>query len=224
MKKSIVIARYKENIEWLLDISPDINIYIYNKSEAVPEFILNKSNIHYEFLEDIGLNEYVYFYHIVKYYNELDGYIYFTQANFTDHSVDFLNKIEKNILGGLSDFNLITTIFGDNIGNYYKHINHKYDQNCSYEDVKGKIFLDPWNNQEAIDNINYVIDLLPELNIKKENWIFNADGLYGASSDALKKIDINTFKKCLNSFHDKPPHINMLSYAFERLNKFIILK
>lgn len=222
--KTFIINRYKENIEWVLNIPKNINIYVYNKSDTVPDYILDQSNIHYEFLDDIGLAEYAYFYHIVKHYDNLYGNLYFTQADFTDHSIDYLSKVDNNMLGGLSDFNIITTIFGENQGTYHKHINHKYDGGCCYNDVKDKIFLDPWNDQEAIDNINYIINLLPELNIKKENWIFNANGLYGANADNLKQIHLDTFKKCLNAFHNKPSTINMVPYAFERLNKFIILK
>lgn len=224
MNKSIIIAHYKENIEWILNIPTNINIYVYNKSGSIPEFILNRQNIYYEFLDNIGNEQHTYFYHIIKYYNNLDGNLYFTQGNFAEHSFNFLDKIENNVLGGLSDINLITTVFGNNEGNYHRHINHKYDQSLSYEYVKDKIFIDPWNNEEAINNINYIIDILPELNIKKENWIFNANGLYGNSYNNLKKIDLDTFKKCYRSFYDKPKHINMLEFAFERLNQFIILK
>ena len=70
--------------------------------------------------------------------------------------------------------------------------------------------------------MDYIIDQLPELHIKKENWIYNANGLYSTTGERIKELDISTYKKCIDLFKD--PYLDMAEYAFERINKFIILR
>lgn len=222
MKKSLIVAHYNENLNWLTNIPKDIKIYLYTKGNS--DINLYSENIEIIKLENIGNEQHTYFYHINKNYNNLEDIMYFIQAGFEEHSHDLLNKIMNSETGGMSDINLITTVYGQ-VGNlnYHKHINHKYTDTFTYENVKDKIFIDPWNNNDAYDNINYIIDQLPELNIPKENWIFNANGMYGVTKIEIHKKDINIYNKCYNMFYTKPNNINMLEYAFERLNKFIIL-
>lgn len=64
--------------------------------------------------------------------------------------------------------------------------------------------------------------VIPELNIKKENWIYNANGLYSSTREKIQKIPKSVYDKCLSIFYDN--NINMTEYAFERLQKFILLK
>ena len=220
MKKSIVVSHYKENLDWVRKIDTNIKIYLYTKGpDDISEYI--SDNIEIFYLENKGKEQQTYFYHIVNNYDGLEDIIYFTQANPFEHSSDFLSNIDNDVVGPMSDFNLITTVFGDVDRSIYKtHINHKYD-NIDINTIKGNIFIDPWNNDDAIRNINYIIDNLPDLNIKKENWIFNANGLYSVSKDNLLKFNIEIYKKCLSLFDDDS--MNMLEFAFERLNKFILL-
>lgn len=220
MKKSIVISHYNESLDWISDIDPTIKVYLYSKgSTDISKYKSNNVDIFY--LENKGKEQQTYFYHIVNNYNTLEDIVYFTQANPFDHSSDFIYNVNEGVSGPMSDFNLITTVYGSvDVTKYKKHINHKYD-NVTPNNIKGNIFIDPWNNEDAIKNINYIIDSLPELNIKKENWVFNANGLYSVTKSNLLKFSIDIYKKCLSLFDNDD--MNMIEFAFERVNNFILL-
>lgn len=222
MSKSIIVAHYNENLDWLYDIDKEIKIYLYTKSDTIPN--INADNIIVEQLENIGNEGQSYFYHIVKYYNDLTDLIYFTQADYTEHSHNFIEKINNNYVGGLSDINLITTVYGNvDSSIYHKHINHKYSNNFTYKDVENKIFIDPWNDKEAAANINFVIDNLPELKFEKTNWVFNANGMYAVTKERLRQFDFNFYNKCEQMFKNKPEELKMIGFAFERINQMIFL-
>lgn len=216
MKRTIIAAHYNENIEWMTAIPEDVNVHLYTKSDIeIPKKISDLSNFKFYRLENIGNEGHTYLTHIVKNYESLEGLLYFIQADPHEHCTDFIQKLEENFIGGISDFNLITTVYGINSESYDKHINHKYD-NIKPEDIKNKIFSDPWNDAEAADNINYVIDRLPDINKQKKNWIFNANGLYSVRSNVIKERNIEFYKMCLDMFSENESP-SMLAFAFERI-------
>lgn len=219
MKKSIVIAHYNEDLEWLKNIK-DTKIYLYTKGNSD---INPAENIIIEILDNIGNEQHTYLYHIVNHYKKLDDVIFFTQANPFEHCHDFFKKLENNYIGGLSDFNLITTIYGEvDRSIYKKHINHKYS-NIGTDSILGNVFIDPWNDHNAINNLEFLISELHELGIKRENWIFNANGMYSATKEKLNTFNLDFYSKCLDTFKTPDTRLNMLAFAFERLSKFIYL-
>jgi hypothetical protein len=222
MSKSLVISHYNEDLSWLTDVDKDILIFLYTKSGVVPH--IESENIKIEMLENIGKEQQTYFYHIVNNYDNLTDYVYFSQAKFDDHSHDFMDKLNNNFIGGLSDFNLITTVYGPiNTSMYHRHINHKYDGGLNYQSISDKVFIDPWNDSEALANIDYIFDNLPELDFDKQNWVFNANGMYGTTKEKIKNFNLDFYKKCENFFRTKPDSLNMLEFAFERINQIIFL-
>jgi len=222
MIKSIVISHYNEDIEWISNIDKSIRIYLYTKGSQDLSFFNKIENIKIYNLQNVGKEQQTYFYHIVNNYNSLEDLMYFIQANPFEHCIDFLDKLNNNFIGPLSDFNLITSIYGQPDETKYKrHIDHKYG-NALPSDIIGNIFIDPWNEDVSLYTINYIIDVIPELNIKKENWIYNANGLYSSTREKIQKIPKSVYDKCLSIFYDS--NINMTEYAFERLQKFILLK
>ena len=222
MSKSLVISHYNEDLSWLAGIDKDISIFLYTKSGIMPD--IHSENIKIEMLENIGKEQQTYFHHILNNYNNLTDYVYFSQAKFDDHSHNFIDKLNNNFVGGLSDFNLITTVYGPvDSSLYHTHINHKYSGDFNYHSIAGKVFIDPWNDSEASANINYIFDNLPELNFDKENWIFNANGMYGTTKEKIKHFNLDFYKKCENLFRNKPNNLNMLEFAFERINQLILL-
>ena len=224
MEKSIVIARYNENIDWLENIEEDINIFLYQKgNQEIPNFLKKRNNLHIEKLNKIGNEQHTYFYHIVNNYNLLDDLIFFIQANPFEHCINFSEKLKNNTIGGLSDFNLTTSIFGTYDKSLNVHINHKYD-NLSPDQIIGKVFIDPWNNQDANLNIKYILNFLNELNFNNEDWVFNANGLYSIKKEDIHHFDIDFYNKCLEIFDKSKHNINMAEYAFERISKFIFYK
>jgi hypothetical protein len=224
IQKSIVVAHYKEDISWLDRISDSVKIYIYCKGDILKckEFE-GRSNFKIETLKNIGNEGQTYFHHIVNNYETLEDIVYFIQADPHEHSINFMEKLNNNFIGGISDFNLITSLYGTPVGDYHAHINHKYE-NISHNEITGKIFIDPWNDKDACDNINFAIDSLAELNIKKENWVYNANGLYAVDRDSIKKFNLDFYKKCLSLFDEKATGLNMMAFAFERIIPGFIFK
>lgn len=83
----LVVARYKENIEWLNQIQLDINhIYIYNKF-----FDTNHS------LPNLGREGHTYLHHIIKNYDNLADYTIFCQGDPVFHQKDFIQQVNSFI-------------------------------------------------------------------------------------------------------------------------------
>ena len=90
MKTEIVVARYKENLDWLKKIkkSKDIKITVYNKG---PDDI----SINAIKLPNIGRESHTYLYHIINNYDNLADQTIFCQGDSIFHSPDFLDLINK---------------------------------------------------------------------------------------------------------------------------------
>jgi len=108
----IVVARYNENIEWLIPFK-DITI-VYNKGNK--DLVLNKfDTIH---LENIGREGHTYLYHIINNYDNLANKTIFFQGKIDDHKIldieDYFNDME----GFIGKFKLFKA---DDLKNYIKH-------------------------------------------------------------------------------------------------------
>lgn len=90
MKTEIVVARYKENLDWLKKIkkSKDIKITIYNKGPDDIDFPFVP-------LPNIGRESHTYLYHIINNYDNLADQTIFCQGDPISHSPDFINLINK---------------------------------------------------------------------------------------------------------------------------------
>jgi len=95
MKTEIVVARYKENLDWLKKIkkSKDIKITIYNKGPDDIENIPSSTSIIK--LPNIGRESHTYLYHIINNYDNLADQTIFCQGDSIFHSPDFLDLINK---------------------------------------------------------------------------------------------------------------------------------
>lgn len=94
----IVVARYKENLDWVKKVPSFFNVKIYNKYEG--------ENL----LPNVGRESHTYLHHIVKNYDNLPEFTVFVQGNPLEHSKDFFNLLNKkeildshNFYVGLSD-------------------------------------------------------------------------------------------------------------------------
>lgn len=81
MKKTIVVARYKEDMKWLSNIPPDINKSIIQKGEH---------------LENKGREPSSFIYYILEHYDTLEGTYYFVQGNPFDHCPDLRFQLLNN--------------------------------------------------------------------------------------------------------------------------------
>lgn len=83
MSVDVVVARYKENIDWLETLPQAYKIWIYNKGE---NNIIKKNYILNE-LPNVGRESHTYIYHIVSNYDNIDvnGVTVFCQGRIKDH-------------------------------------------------------------------------------------------------------------------------------------------
>ena len=119
MTKEVVVAYYKENIEWLENVK-DYKITIYNKSHIdIPNTIK---------LENVGREMNTYFHHIIENYDNLSDVIFFTQGNPLDHVsnyIEILNGYPQTLsnsvlsIGDAHFFSDIITFICDMYGNPY---------------------------------------------------------------------------------------------------------
>ena len=119
MTKEIVVAYYRENIEWLENVK-DYKITIYNKSHIdIPNTIK---------LENVGREMNTYFHHIIENYDNLSDVIFFTQGNPLDHVsnyIEILNGYPQTLsnsvlsIGDAHFFSDIITFICDMYGNPY---------------------------------------------------------------------------------------------------------
>jgi hypothetical protein len=112
MENQIVIARYNEDIKYLLKYS-NISI-VYNKGDDnIP------LNFNYINLPNIGRESHTYLYHIIKNYDNLANKTLFIQGNINDHKLFPLNDYlynENDFVGNKSKHHI----------NFLKnHIDHK---------------------------------------------------------------------------------------------------
>lgn len=86
--RSIIIAKYKEDINWIKDIPSGWNIHIYDKDNNM--------------FNAPGREAHTYFKFIVDNYDTLEGDYIFCQANPFDHCPTFLNEIYLGAISGKS--------------------------------------------------------------------------------------------------------------------------
>jgi hypothetical protein len=97
---TLVLSRYKENIEWLQSLKNDsLEILVYNK------FYKSESN----YLPNVGREGHTYLYHIINNYNKLSEYTVFCQGHPFDHYPNFIDLI--NDYRSLIDNNLLVSGF-----------------------------------------------------------------------------------------------------------------
>lgn len=79
MKKQLVIARYKENLDWVKDIAFVDDVVIYNKGDEIVDCDLKKHTIIQ--LSNVGREAHTYLFHIIENYYNLEDTIIFSQGD-----------------------------------------------------------------------------------------------------------------------------------------------
>lgn len=170
MTNGLIVARYKENIGWLNDVSDLFDkIYIYNKSGDDNKHECLKglkciSKIEYIELENVGREGHTYLWHILNKRDELEDKLIFTQAEPFDH------LIKRQI--ATVDF------FKNKIINYFK-------SDGDFEGFGGKHYI-WWVGLGGKRN-----DILKDLHGKLfknefiEDYKFNNGGIFGVTKDAI---------------------------------------
>jgi len=92
MKICIVVARYKENLEWVKKFSqPNVEIIVYNKGPTL------NNGLNEIALRNIGKEGHTYYKHICDNYDNLSDHVVFLQGNPFDHSPNLINNLNKYI-------------------------------------------------------------------------------------------------------------------------------
>jgi len=90
---SIVIARYKEDISWVLEIPPNFEIFLYNKGDQISDPRLLKRINHLIARPNVGRESETYLFHMINNLAAGNGFTVFAQGDPFEHSPDFLRLL-----------------------------------------------------------------------------------------------------------------------------------
>jgi hypothetical protein len=90
----VVIARYSENLDWIVEIPADFEIYIYNKGPQIKSSRVIARAQHIMERQNVGREAESYLWH-VQHHLRRDNHTVFCQGNPFEHSPDFI-EILKN--------------------------------------------------------------------------------------------------------------------------------
>lgn len=187
MQFDIVIAHYKENVEWLNDLNHDFirQVVIYNKAE---EFKFNNNRIINKTLSNIGREAHTYLTYCVEYYNNLPDFVIFLQG--TPHHginfitiIDWINSLVLNPVNHTDNFKL-------------------GDMDWFLKD--GRIY--EWAGQ--IDQSQYSIKEWAKIyireNLIEKNYPIFWNACFGVSQKAIKSNPLSKYEKIIvNELQDK---------------------
>jgi hypothetical protein len=175
MSYSIIVAKYKENVEWLskyIDIYP---IYLYDKSGE--KYNYNKS-INVEYLKNIGRESHTYLYHIVNNYDNLTDYVIFTQGTHIDHIKNFDSLIKPKNCYFYPYF-----IFPKK----FRISKYKGNLESNHENLNIGEWFDKYINfDDSVDKNHYKIKFGAIFTITKENILSRPKEFY---MDLLKQLE-----------------------------------
>ncbi|MDC3029607.1 DUF3431 domain-containing protein [Prochlorococcus sp. AH-716-P13] len=183
MNKSLIISRYKEDLEWLKKHN-DFEITVYNKGLKLKEDkyfkVLN--------LENVGRESHTWLYHIVNNYNSLNDINIFLQGKIDDLNCmayqnpnDYLEKIHKYGFSA-SRYGLLGPFHWDWNVNINKDIRYK-KQWQNNEISRSKIGFRKFSKQ-----------LFPEIPIFVAT---SYSGCFAVKREIIRQHDINFYKKLL---------------------------
>lgn len=207
MKYHIVIARYRENIDWINYIDTNLyDVFIYNKGTKLPN-ILNCNIIE---LENKGRETHTYLYHIINNYENLPEKIIFTQANTSDH-------VNTNFINQVNNFN----ICNDKFFYFSKDIlNIQYDSNKNKFFENGILNNKKWENYHELNSpISKVMKKLFK-DFKEEHLkiVFGTGAIYGVNKELILRNDKGFYTSCIDILNNSSNLINPdEGHVFERL-------
>ena len=230
---SLVVARYNENINWVLAYN-DIAI-IYNKGKELNLPFNNVQNI-----ENIGREGHTYLYHIINNYNNLYSKTIFTQASPFEHNnrilfgVDNYYKMldiqplgliysphipEKHILNNKIKTNYGLEYLVLEINENIDYINKYY-----FHDDGIKNIINTYKNKftkckSLVDNFLNRSNFPRSKNIYKIRFTFC--GLFSVIKQKILKYDIQVYKNLLNELTSYDNQGGENGYILERLWLYI---
>ena len=183
MDKSLIIARYNENIEWL-NKHKDLKITVYNKGESLSDNKLFKVIN----LENIGRESHTWLYHIVNNYHNLNEINIFLQGKIDDLNC-MVYKNPNDYLKGINKYGFSVSRYGL-LGPFH------WDWNINiHKDVRYK---EQWQNNEIsrskIGFRNFSKQLFPEIPLFVAT---SYSGCFAVKREIIRQHDITFYKKLL---------------------------
>ena len=184
MKKSLIIARYEEDLDWLKK-HEDFKIIVYNKGSKLPD----NNNFKVLDLENVGRESHTWLYHIVENYNNLDDINIFLQGNIRDLNCmayknpnDYIKKINKYGFAA-SRYALLGPLHWDWNVNIKNDIRYK----------------NKWDNHEisrsSIGFRNFAKKLFPEIPLFVAT---SYSGCFAVKKEIIKQNKLIFYKKLLD--------------------------
>lgn len=185
MNNHLVVAHYRENIEWIDRINANLDITIYHKGEILS----NNERFRSIFLPNIGREGHTYIRHIVDNYDNLPDWCIFSQGSPFDHVSNWIEIIS----GTEQDWmNLSHMKKRDSFGNikaYFFNTTHNVlaerlvDGGSEYPFFWNKLFL---QDSSFIDrNIDEVIFRGEIADIRSTNYSLMNDIMEGREKKAM---------------------------------------
>lgn len=187
---NVVIARYKENLDWINNMNKS-NIIIYNKSEEIIENSISRPNI--------GRDPETFLYHIIENYDNLPDYLIFLQGDPFPHSTINKDNIQVMIDEVINRGNITVTPFfcniheevwffpGLNIPQYHNFLfsgdsiiqNIYFASGCQYIVSKENILYRPKAFYRYIYNMICTTNIIDETQAHFGNNIFDITHMSG---------------------------------------------
>jgi len=196
MKYEMVVARYKENVDWLNNLSnrDNLKITVYNKFFDEENFLPNEA----------GREAHTYLYHIYTNYDSLAEYTIFTQANPFDHAPELLEAVKLMTYNNDEyDFKSFVNYFGSP---------------SLWSDIDG------YPHHPGLDLRPGIKEIFP--NSSQQQFEFYPGAIFMASKINIRKRSKDFYLKCLELSKNttwREPHGNgACGYFFERTWKYIL--
>lgn len=182
MSYKIIVARYNENIEWLIDEME--NCIIYNKG--------NKLNIKNEIiLENVGRESETYLQYIIRNYDNLPDVIVFTQAKISDHKgkddVNYLIKIKNEALYNSKSQNFIV---------HHETSHHMCCWDKEWNLINGTYYL--YHNYKNNNRVTFIEWFKSNININYPNPIqIYCNAIFSIRKEYIINKPVEYYKKLL---------------------------
>lgn len=83
----LVVARYREGVEWTRNVPRDVSVVIYDKGGDLDAASVPRARV--ERLENVGYEAHTYLHHLIEHYDRLAPLTIFCQGHPFDHAHDF---------------------------------------------------------------------------------------------------------------------------------------
>ena len=209
MKKSIIVSRFNEDINWLEDLKDFKKIIIYNKGKT----LRNYANFQIINLDNVGRESHTWIYHIVKNYNNLDDISIFLQGRIDDLGcMAFLDP--NDYLVNINKFGYSASRYGL-LGPLHWGWNVGIEKNIKY--------LDAWKSKDIsrskIGFRAFSKNLFPDIPFFTAT---SYGGCFAVKKELILKYDLNFYKKLLKILSENKNPIE--GHYMERLWCYMFTK